>query len=102
MAIDWTRLRNDEQYRDEVIVTLMQSYNDTIAQYCVARLGEGIGEEITQEVFVTAWERLPTFRPEASLRSWLFGIASKKCQQYYRNRVRRRALDRAFMGDIRQ
>ena len=49
---------------------------------------------------MTAWQGLPTYRPEASLRTWLFGIARHKCQQAYRNRARRQAIAQTFVGDI--
>jgi RNA polymerase sigma-70 factor (ECF subfamily) len=79
----------------------MHEHGNAIMQFCVARLGEGLAEEVTQEVFVTAWHMLPKYRPEAPLRTWLFGIARHKCQQAYRNWARRRVIARTFMGEIR-
>jgi RNA polymerase sigma-70 factor (ECF subfamily) len=99
--LDWQRLP-DEAYRWEVVADLMNHHGEAIMQYCLTWLGEGLAEEVTQEVFVSAWQQLPRYRPEASLRTWVFGIAQHKCQQAYRNRARRRAITQTFGDEIRQ
>jgi RNA polymerase sigma-70 factor, ECF subfamily len=98
-VVDRQRL-HDEAYRWEVVAALMRDHSDAILQYCLTWLGEGLAEEVTQDVFVAAWEGLPKYRPDASLRTWLFGIARHKCQQAYRNRARRRAIAQTFVGEI--
>ena len=100
MDIDWQRLPAPE-YRWEVVNGLMQDHAKAILQYCTIRLGEGLGEEVTQEVFVAAWQQLPRYRPEAPLATWLFAIARHKCQQAYRNRARRQAIARLCVEEIR-
>ncbi len=37
---------------------------------------EGLAEDIAQETFVRAWERLSSFHPEGSWRGWICRIAS--------------------------
>ncbi len=100
MEIDTKRLK-DERYRDEVLTALLRNYQERIVRYCVTRLGEDIGEEVAQEVFVTAWETLPQFRQDAAFSTWLFGIAKNKCAQAFRNRSRRQTIAQAFLVDIR-
>src|SRR5437762_6672169 len=100
MEIAWQQIQ-DATYRWEVISGLMQDYAAAILQYCTTRLGEGMGEEVTQEVFVAAWQQLPTYRPKAPLQMWLFAIARRKCQQAYRNRARRQAIARLCVEEIR-
>jgi RNA polymerase sigma-70 factor (ECF subfamily) len=101
MELDPQRV-HDETYRWEVVAGLMREHADAIAHYCTSWLGDGIAAEVTQDVFVTAWETLPSFRPDAPLRRWLFGIARHKCQQAFRNRARRRAIAHTFLDDIRR
>jgi RNA polymerase sigma-70 factor (ECF subfamily) len=101
MAIDCQRLP-DPEYRWEVVSGLMQEHAKAILEYCTARLGEGVGEEVTQEVFVAAWQQLPRYRPEAPLAAWVFAIARHKCQQAYRNRARRQAIARLCVEEIRE
>jgi RNA polymerase sigma-70 factor (ECF subfamily) len=45
-------------------------------------------EDTMQEVLIAAWQALPAFRGEASLRSWVLGIARHKVDDYYRKRLR--------------
>ena len=91
---------HDADYRWQVVSQLMQENGDAIAQFCRSWLSEGLAEEVTQEVFVAAWQNLPNYRPQASLRTWLFGIARNKCQQMYRNRARRQEIGRTFLDEI--
>jgi RNA polymerase sigma-70 factor (ECF subfamily) len=100
MEIDAKRLM-DGAYRDEVLSALVRDYQAGIVRYCVTRLGEDIGEEVAQEVFITAWDTLLKFRQDAALTTWLFGIAKNKCAQAFRNRSRRQAMAQAFLVDIR-
>jgi RNA polymerase sigma-70 factor (ECF subfamily) len=97
--IDRQRLHKDA-YRREVVASLMQEHSAAIMQYCLTWLGQGLAEEVTQDVFVTAWQGLATYQPEAALRTWLFGIARHKCQQAYRNRARRQTIAQTFVGEI--
>jgi RNA polymerase sigma-70 factor, ECF subfamily len=100
-VIDRQRV-HEAEYREAVVVALMRDHGDAIMRFCVARLGEGLAEEVTQEVFVAAWEGLPKYRPEESLQAWLFGIARHKCQQTYRNRARRQAIDEEHLEVIQE
>lgn len=45
-------------------------------------------EDLMQEVLVAAWEGLASFRGEASLRTWVLGIARHKVEEYYRKHLR--------------
>ncbi len=44
-------------------------------------------EDVMQETLFAAWQALPNFRAEASLRSWVLGIARHKVEDYYRKRI---------------
>jgi RNA polymerase sigma-70 factor (ECF subfamily) len=101
MKIDQTKLQ-DDAYRYRVLTALVRDYQDRIFRYCTTRLGEVYGEELAQEVFLTAWENLPKFRQDAAIETWLVGIAKYKCVQALRNRTRRQAMTHAFVEDIRQ
>ncbi len=45
-------------------------------------------EDLVQEVFLAAWQQLPLFRGESTLRNWLLGIARHKVEDYYRGQLR--------------
>ena len=100
MQVDSQKLQ-DDAYRQEVFNTLLRDYQDRIFRYCVTRIGEAQGEEIAQEVFLTAWENLSKFRQDSTLGTWLVGIAKYKCIQAFRNRTRRQTIVNTFVEDIR-
>ena len=99
--IDKSQL-HDDNYRRDIIEVLWRDHNAEIRQYCMNWLGVGIAEEVTQEVFVVAWQRLPSYRPNQTIRAWLYGIARNKCQQAYRNRSRRAVIAQTFLDEIRE
>jgi len=45
-------------------------------------------EDLTQETLLAAWQGLPNFRGDGSLRSWVLGIARHKVEEYYRRSIR--------------
>lgn len=102
MEIDRQRLTADERYRNEVLTEIIRDYGDQIVRYCVERVGEDFGEEVAQDVFVTAWHNLPSFRQESSILSWLFGIARYKCRQIFSKHSNRQAIVDRFTKQIRQ
>ena len=101
MAIDWQRL-GDEDYYASVCTRLYEARQQGILRYCVTRLGDALGEEVMQEVFVTMVTTLRTYRPGPPVEGWLFGMAKQKCQQTLRNRTRRQDIANAFGKDIGQ
>lgn len=43
-------------------------------------------EDVTQEVFVTAWRRLPELREDAAVVGWLYRTATNRCLNLLRSR----------------
>ncbi len=72
---------------------LIQQYQRAILRYCSCQLlDKEVAQEIAQEVFVTAFEKLPGLHQEASITAWLYGIATNKCLEKQRNSRRREVL----------
>jgi RNA polymerase sigma-70 factor (ECF subfamily) len=69
---------------------LVGLHADAIYNYVRRRLmpRADLVDDIVQEVFLTAWEKVSSFRAESSLRAWLLGIARHKVEDYYRVRLR--------------
>ena len=53
-------------------------------------------DDLAQETFLSAWERIGQFRGESSLRSWLCGIAWRKMLASRRSQNRARERDSAY------
>jgi RNA polymerase sigma-70 factor (ECF subfamily) len=45
-------------------------------------------EDLMQDILLAAWQSLANFRGDATLRSWVLGIARHKVEDYYRRRIR--------------
>lgn len=54
-------------------------------------------EDLAQETFLTAWGKLGTVKPDASVRSWLCGLAWRKALTAQRGRARSAARDRQWL-----
>ena len=63
---------------------------DAVYRYVNHRLSprRDLTDDMVQDVFLAAWEKLPEFRFESSLRNWLLAIARHKVEDYYRARLR--------------
>jgi RNA polymerase sigma-70 factor, ECF subfamily len=62
---------------------LVSRYSDRIYRFILKNIGQtAIAEELTQETFVEAYRKLPTFKGEAKFSSWLFGIALNRVRNY--------------------
>ena len=57
----------------------------------------GLADDLAQETFLLAWERMDQFDPRASFRAWLFGIAYRLCLAALRRDRRARERDRAWL-----
>jgi len=80
---------------------LIQHYQDAIVSYCRCHLlDQEMAREVAQEIFLTAFEGMPDFRGHSSIKTWLYGIAWKKCLEVRRNRKRRAMLVRTHQDSI--
>ena len=53
-------------------------------------------DDLAQEVFVVAYQRLSDFRHQAKFSTWLLGIARNKALNYLRGEMRRRKHEQRF------
>ena len=60
-------------------------------------VGEGVADDLTQEVFIRAWEKLGSFRGEAAFATWLHRLAVNHILS--RRQTARRREDRHVDGE---
>lgn len=78
--------QQDESAFDQIV----NLYADKLYNYIVRMLGNPHdAEDVLQEVFLRAYQGLPTFDGRASLSTWLFQIAHNLCIDHYRKQERR-------------
>ena len=76
---------------------LYSSYFPRVYRFALKRLNDhGEAEDVTQEVFLTVFQALPSFAGESSLLVWIFGITRNKVNRRFRRpRPRLESLDDA-------
>ena len=76
------RARNGDPHAFRVIV---ERYGAAVhALCCASTLRREDGEELAQEVFLSAWRSLARFRGDAAFSTWLFSIARNACVDHAR------------------
>ncbi len=79
-------LQGDEKAKAEFFVT----HREKLYRNCVYLLGyqDPEAEDVVQEVFITAFEKLPEFEFRSSLSTWLTQICIYKCHNRFRQRTK--------------
>ena len=71
---------------------LYRAHSGRVMALCLRLTGDGqAAEELMQDVFVKAWERLPAFRGESALSTWLHRVAVNAFLHQRRTTTRRGA-----------
>lgn len=67
--------------------TIYQNFQPVVYAYLFRQTGDhSVSEDLCQDVFIKAFEALPHFRGEASIKSWLYRIAHNHFVSYYRKK----------------
>ena len=91
------RLRN----RDErAFRELIDAHRDRIYNVCYRMLGNRHeSEDVAQEVFITVFKTIDTFREEAKFSTWLYRVAVNHCKNRIKYLARRHDRDRDELDD---
>src|SRR5207244_8224654 len=88
-----TRARAGDQ---EAFGSLVEPYRRELQLHCYRILGSlQDSEDLLQETLLAAWRGLDKFEARASVRSWLYRIATNRCLNARRDRGRRAPEPRA-------
>src|SRR5262245_10118178 len=75
---------------DDAFEALTESLRGELQVHCYRIVGSvQDAEDLVQETLVAAWRGLEGFEGRASLRSWLYRIATHRCLNHLRDRGRR-------------
>lgn len=78
------RAREGDLYAFEALVRRYQPRMYRLALRMTGSSGDA--EDIVQEVFVTAWRRLPEIREDAAVAGWLYRTTTNRCLNLLRRR----------------
>src|ERR671932_1786491 len=93
-ALSRARLGDETAFRE-----LVDPYRRELQLHCYRILGSlEDAEDLVQETFLAAWRGLGGFEERASLRAWLYRIATNRCLNALRARGRRPAVEETFMA----
>ncbi len=72
--------------REQILDQLMQEYSDGILHLAYTYVKNKVtAEDLTQEIFIKCYENLGQFNQQASIKTWLYRIASNHCKDYLRS-----------------
>src|SRR3954451_15527459 len=75
---------------EEAFRALTEPYRREIEVHCYRILGSAQdAEDLVQETFLAAWRGLDSFEGRASVRTWLYRIATNRCLNALRDAGRR-------------
>jgi RNA polymerase sigma-70 factor (ECF subfamily) len=77
--------------RSALLHAVRESQAD-VWRFAAHLVGRDDADDVTQDTFVRAWRALPSYRGDASARTWLLAIARRACADAIRRRVRERRL----------
>jgi RNA polymerase sigma-70 factor (TIGR02960 family) len=93
MSIEEATMRDDRAFAD-----LVQPHRRELQLHCYRMLGSlQDAEDLVQETLLAAWRGLGGFEARASLRAWLYKIATNRCLNAVRERGRRPAVEETPM-----
>jgi RNA polymerase sigma factor (sigma-70 family) len=78
-----------------------QEHFASVYRFIARRVGTPLAEDLAAETFATAYRRRASFEPErASLRSWLYGIATNLVRNHWRAEQHLLALDARLVPEV--
>ncbi|WP_448700710.1 RNA polymerase sigma factor [Mucilaginibacter sp. AW1-3] len=69
-----------QQERNMVFEDIYRDYWNKVFRICMGYVNDHAwATDIAQDTFVTIWKKLPTFRNEAAIGTWIYRIAANNC-----------------------
>ena len=98
MTVDLERAKGGDE---RAFASLVEPFRRELQLHCYRLLGSvQDAEDLVQETLLAAWRGLDGFEERASLRSWLYRIATNRSLNAIRERGRRPATERDSIASM--
>ena len=81
---------------------LLKKYKKLVFNIVKKHMPHDLREELVHEVFVRAYQSLPSFKKKSSFKLWLSSIAVRTCYDFWRKRYRERELPMSSLSQRQQ
>ncbi|WLD93426.1 sigma-70 family RNA polymerase sigma factor [Alkalihalobacillus sp. AL-G] len=73
-------------YKEEIMEEVVNYFGERLTRLAYTYVKDwGKSEDIVQEVFITCYSKLETFRGEGSLKNWLYKITVNRCKDHLKS-----------------
>ncbi|WP_408008843.1 sigma-70 family RNA polymerase sigma factor [Pseudalkalibacillus sp. A8] len=73
-------------YKEEIMEEVVDYFGDRLTRVAYTYVKDwGKAEDIVQEVFITCYSKLETFRGEGTLKNWLYKITVNRCKDHLKS-----------------
>ena len=87
-------MRNTSEWPADDIETLISQYGDMLFRLCLIMLkNESDAEDAIQETYIRYFQKAPLFDSKEHQKAWLIRVATNKCRDMLRFRVRHPQID---------
>ncbi|MGO3848476.1 MAG: RNA polymerase sigma factor [Pseudoalteromonas prydzensis] len=89
-----TLIAKAQQGNKRAWLKLVKQHESQVYNYCLRMLSNpDDAMDLMQEVFISVYKSLPSFRGESSFNTWVFQIVHRRSVEYYRRRKHFQSLD---------
>jgi RNA polymerase sigma-70 factor, ECF subfamily len=89
--IDLELVRRCQLGDEQAFDALWDRFSNAVWRLCLRMAGSSTeAEDLAQEVWVTVWRQIGTFRCQSAFQTWLYRVASNVCLQWLRSARRER------------
>jgi RNA polymerase sigma-70 factor (ECF subfamily) len=82
-------MRNTSEWPADDVETLIANYGDILYRLCLIMLkNESDAEDVVQETYIKYFQKTPLFESKDHQKAWLIRVATNKCRDTLRFRVR--------------
>lgn len=94
-------MKNPSEWPADDIETTINKYGDMLYRLCVLMLkNESDAEDVVQETIIKYYQKSPAFADCEHEKAWLIRVATNKCRDLLRFRVRHPQIDDDYLEKI--